>query len=113
MITSRRSFLIGLVAAPAVLKLGLWMPIRPIPALPTLISYEDGKIFEFQSARSLNALLSDELLGLLSSKEPLFYNHQGFGIITEAARSAVAKYSPAQRQTLIDQSFRFVIDAAK
>ena len=33
MITSRRSFLAGLVAAPTILKFGLWMPVKAQPIL--------------------------------------------------------------------------------
>ena len=80
---SRRKCLTGLIAAPAVLRLGLWMPVRPLP-LP--INFQ---IYGPIGTEWLRAQLEKEMLRLLSTNDPLPYSENGFPRVSSAFFKAV------------------------
>ena len=64
--TSRRGFLRGLIAAPAILKLGLWMPVRKIIEAPGFVPWQPFVTFSWGSFGGDFPLPTDELVMLVA-----------------------------------------------
>jgi len=62
---ARRSFLGGLIAAPAVLRLGLWMPVKKIVAAPKprgSVSFLAGSILIHDALSGVKITIGDRIM---------------------------------------------------
>ena len=109
MIPTRRSFLVGLIAAPAVLRLGLWMPVK---AQPIVVWGLAESPVEYDAAW-LQSQVEKHLTEMMQSERPIFYNNYGYQLVNLAAQRVIAEHSPAEWQAHVDRSYRFAIDMAK
>lgn len=81
---SRRQLILGIGTAPAILKLGLWMPIKSVVE-PW--SYEALEVFWLQ--RSIKRSIEEVLMG---PPRPLYYNDAGIHVIKQATMKAIKQW---------------------
>jgi hypothetical protein len=103
---SRRSFFLGLVAAPAVLRLGLWMPVRSAP--PVGFTGWDMSA-EGALVRALHRDLGDALIHAMRDAAPLHYDCRCVVTISEVCERVLASYEPAALAAHVDASYKFMM----
>ncbi len=102
MTISRRLFLTGLVAAPAVLRLGLWMPVKAQP----LVGFTD---YDLTSAEArLARAIQNDLTVLMANNTPIRYNDSGIKLISDACTRAITAYDPVAWQAHVDRVFNLL-----
>lgn len=107
MTISRRSFLTGLVAAPAVLRLGVWMPVKAWSE-PTFLPIGVGGISVAEAERWLRDSMQYELRKIMAAGNPTPCSDAGVRLLESAANQAWNLLSPQEQNALQRRTDAFI-----